>query len=515
MNHVESFDVSAMWPHLVALYCVVLLPLAAGLPPLIAVSESAYVMTGREVWKQIARFWNRLFGVGLLMWAIGGAVLALLYFADANRFTRYIHGIPGLALIVVFASILLACGIVLWLRFDAWWGRRRMPHLLVTWLWVPLSALAVATVAIGFGMLDSAAGVELDPGSLQVWINDVPAVLMNPAAQSRFVHLMASCYVIAATLVLSTSAWYLMRRRNVQLARRSLTVAASFGLAAGLSLAVLGDTAGYARSFGQQMRIAAIAAEWQTQTEPAPFTVFGIPDTRDRITRAAVNVPWVLGLAVTHSWRQPVAGLDDLETLNADRIRDGVAAFTMMDTPWANPAGPGDRVFDLDEAPNLSYGLLLLRHTASPALATNQEIAAAARDTVPNVPLLFWTFRGMVLLGAYSIAVFGCAFWLASKRELDRPWFLRVAAWSLPVPWIAGALGWIVSEAGRGPWLVDEVLPVTEMRAGRAELVIAAIGWMAIAALAVIGAVWIARLVRLGPDSLNLWPKDGDEARRW
>ena len=515
MGEVASFQVSAMWPHLVAFYCAALLPLAAGLPPLVAIIESVYVMSGREIWKQAAHFWGKLFGIGLLMWAIGAVVLTVLFVADSDRFTNHIHGGPGPVLIAFSMPFVLAAGVLLWNGFRDWRGPGRVRHLLVTWLWVPLSGLAVLKIAIGYGLLDNPVGVDLDAGSLQVWIYDIPAVLLNPAAQSRFVHLMGACYLAAAAVVLAVSAGYLLRGRNVRIARRSLTVAASFGLAAALSLAVLGDHRGYAASPGQQMRIAAIAAAWHTQTAPAPFTIFGIPDTRNRITRAAANIPWALGLGATHSWRKAVPGLDELEAVNLARIHDGVAAFTVLDTPWANPSAAGDLVFDLEDTPNLGYGLLLLRHTTRPAHASNALMAAAARDTLPNVPLLFWSFRAMALLGAYGIALFGCAFWLASKRRLDRRWFLHAAVWSLPVPWIAGALGWIVSEAGRGPWLVDGLLPVTEAHASRPEVVIGAIGCAAIAALVVAGVVLIARFVRLGPEGLKLWPVDPGQAGKY
>ena len=85
-------------------------------------------------------------------------------------------------------------------------------------------------------MLDNPLGVDLDPGSLRLWIRDWPAVLLNPAAQSRFVHLMGACYLTAAAVVLAVSAWYLLHGRNVRIARRSLTVAAAFGFAAALSV---------------------------------------------------------------------------------------------------------------------------------------------------------------------------------------------------------------------------------------------------------------------------------------
>lgn len=510
-----EFQVSALWPHLVALQCAVLLPLVAGLPPIIAIIESVYVMTGREIWKQMARFWGKLFGVALLMWALGSMALAILFALAPDRVTRYFRGMPGPVLIVFLLPFVLAGGLLLWTWFRDWWSPHRVRHLFVTWAWVPLSALVVWKFAIAYGLLDNPVGADFDPGTLRVWIYDPPAVLLNPAAQSRFIHLMGACYLIAATLVLAVSAWYLLRDRNVRIARRSLTVAASFGLAAALSLGVLGDHAGYAASPGQQMRIAALAAEWHTRAAPAPFTVFGLPDSGRRATRAAAELPWALGLGVTHSWRKSVAGLDDLEALNAARIRDGIAALTVLDTPWANPTGVGDTVFDLGDNPNLGYALLLLRDTRRPAFANDAQIAAAARGTIPNVPLLFWAFRGVILLGLYSIFLFGFAFWLASTRRLDARGFLRLAAWSLPLPWIAGALGWVVSEAGRGPWLVDGMLPVTVADASRSDVAVGAIACLVIAGLAVAGMVLGVRLVRTGPDGLKLWPEDPARAGKY
>lgn len=510
-----GFDVSGLWPQLVALYCATLLPLAAGLPPIIAIIESVYVMTGREIWKQTARFWGRLFGVALLAWVVGSIVLAILYIADAGGFTRHIHGMASPAWIGFLLPFALASGLLLWTWFRDWWSPHRMRHLLVTWAWLPLSGIAVLKVSVLYGLLDSPVGVELDPGSLQVWIYDWPAVLMNPAAQARFVHLMAACYLAAATLVLSASAWYLLRGRNTRIARRSLTVAASFGLASALSLAVLGDRNGHAASPGQQMRIAAIAAEWHTRAAPAPFTIFGFPDGDRRVTRAAVDVPWLLGLGASHSWKRSVAGLDELEAVNASRIRDGIAGFTTLDTPWADPAGVDGPVFDSGDSPNFGYALLLLRGTAHPARASDDQIAAAARSTIPDVPLLFWTFRVMALLGAYGIALFGWAFWLASKRRLEQRTFLRVAACSLPLPWIAGALGWIVSEAGRGPWLIDGLLPITRVHAIRHETIIGTIGGLTVAVLFVAGAMLLLRLVRLGPDGLKFWPADSGRTGKY
>ncbi|MBD8898569.1 cytochrome ubiquinol oxidase subunit I [Rhodanobacter sp. DHG33] len=323
------------------------------------------------------------------MWAIGSIVLIILYGVDLNRFTRYLHGVPELSLIFFITPFVFVGGVFLWSLFNDWLGLRRRQHLLVTWLWMVLSTLSALKIAVGYGLMDNASGAYLATGSLQVWIRDVPSVLLNPAAQARFLHLLGASYLTTATLVLSASAWYLRRGRNVQIARRSMTVAASFGVAAALSLAVLGDSNGYAGSPGQQMRIAAIAAEWHTQPAPAPFVVFGLPDPDSRETRAALRIPWVQGLGMTHSWREPVVGLDQLETANVSRIRRGLTEFIALDTKRAplREATVDTTLAGAD--PDLGYGLLLLSHVQTPLQQDGDEIAAVARDTIPNVPLLF------------------------------------------------------------------------------------------------------------------------------
>ncbi|TGS09901.1 cytochrome bd-I ubiquinol oxidase subunit CydA, partial [Mesorhizobium sp. M4B.F.Ca.ET.190.01.1.1] len=103
-------------------------------------------------------------------------------------------------------------------------------------------------------------------------------------------------YVCAATFVLGVSAWYLLRRRHVELAKRSFVIASAFGVASALSVIVLGDESGYALTDNQKMKLAAIEAMWETEPAPASFTAFGIPSQSDRQTHFAIRIPWVMGI---------------------------------------------------------------------------------------------------------------------------------------------------------------------------------------------------------------------------
>jgi len=343
---------------------------------------------------------------------------------------------------------------------------------------------------------------------------DFGAVVFNPVAQAKFVHTVAAGYVLGSVFVLSISAWYLLRGRNVDVAKRSMAVAASFGLACSLSVVVLGDESGYLASENQKMKVAAIEAEWNTEPPPAGFTVFGLPDVAARTTHAEVKIPWILGLIATRSIDRPVEGIIELVGRARLRIVSGIEAYTLLKRLRAVPGAAlpdADmlRRFDSHRA-DLGYGLLMLRYVDDPARATASQIDTAAWSTVPNVPVIFWSFRCMVALGGYFIVLFAAAFYLSARHRFDRhPWFLKMAFWSLPLPWIAIELGWVVAEYGRQPWAVDGVLPtflgVSPTAVGNVWASL--LGFVVFyTSLAVVDVYLMARTIRRGPDGLGYWP---------
>ncbi len=335
-------------------------------------------------------------------------------------------------------------------------------------------------------------------------------VVFNPVAQAKFVHTVAAGYVVGSIFVLAISAWYLLRGRNVDIAKRSMAVAASFGLACSLSVVVLGDESGYLASENQKMKVAAIEAEWHTEKPPAAFTAFGIPDVQERTTHAAVKVPWALGLIATRSTDRPVEGIFELVERARIRIASGMQAHAALQALRADSTDATARAqFEAHKA-DLGYGLLLLRYVSQPALATPEQIEQAAWSTVPNVPVLFWSFRLMVALGLFFIALLATAFYLTSRHRLEKNrWFLRIALCSLPLPWVAAELGWVVAEYGRQPWAVDGLLPtflgVSTGAAGNVLLSI--LGFVVFySALAVVDVFLMQRTIRRGPDGLGIWP---------
>ena len=283
-----------------------------------------------------------------------------------------------------------------------------------------------------------------------------------------------------------------------------MTVAASFGLASALSVVVLGDESGYAATEHQKMKLAAIEAMWHTEPAPADFTLFAIPDIENRKNDYAIVIPYALGLIATRSISTEVPGILNLVKKAKTNVELGLKAYAALQVVRKNPNNK-EALAQLRRYDKvLGYAFLLKKYRPDIQNATSQEITKAANDTIPNVLLLFWSFRLMVAMGFFFIALFGLFFYFSAKRTFEKhPLFLRIAAISLPLPWIAGELGWVVAENGRQPWVVEGILPtsmgVSSVSYG--QVMFSLVGFIVFySLLAVVDLYLMVKYVKLGPD---------------
>ena len=264
---------------------------------------------------------------------------------------------------------------------------------------------------------------------------------------------------------------------------------------------------------------------WETEPAPASFTLFGVPDLKTESTKYAIEIPWVLGLIATRSLDTPVEGIHPLVEKTEQRIHNGLPAYA-----WLKESGGGSVPIPAElksSFTDLGYAFLLKGVRPDAENATMQDIKTAAHSVIPNVPVLSWAFRIMVGLGFYFIALFGAAFYLSSRRRIrSSRLFLRIALYSLPLPWVAAELGWIVAEYGRQPWIIDGVMPtflgVSNIPASNV--------WASLirflsfyTSLAIVDMGLILKYVRLGPEEKGYAPTSGrrrvrgeaEHARLW
>jgi cytochrome d ubiquinol oxidase subunit I len=488
---------------LTALYHFLFVPLTLGLSLLLAIMESVYVMTGRTVWRDATKFWGTLFGINFAMGVATGITMEFQFGTNWAYYSHYVGDIFGAPLAIEGLMAFFLEATFVGLFFFGWKRLSKVQHLAVTWLVALGSNFSALWILVANSWMLNPVGAKFNPQTMRMELTSFSEVLFNPVAQSKFVHAVSAGYVTGAMFVMSISAYYLLRGRHKDIARRSLTVAASFGLASALSVVVLGDESGYTAGFNQKMKIAAIEAMWETEKPPAAFTLFGVPDVASQTTKYEIKIPWLLGLIATRSIDTPVEGIKPLVANAQRRIRNGLAAYNWLAAQGEAPAAGIPKEIE-NSIGDLGYALLLKRLRPDIENATEVQIREAAESTIPDVPALFWSFRIMVALGFYFIALFGVAFYLSSRRRCGKRWFLRLAAVSLPLPWIAAELGWIVAEYGRQPWIIDGVMPtfvgVSDVPAN--NVLWSLLGFVAFyTALALIDLFLIIKYVRLGPEA--------------
>jgi cytochrome bd ubiquinol oxidase subunit I len=327
----SALDLSRLQFGMTALYHFLFVPLTLGLSLIIAIMESVYVMTHKVIWRDMTKFWGILFGINFAMGVATGVPLEFQFGTNWAYYSHYVGDVFGsiLAMEGLMAFFLEATFVGLF--FFGWNRLSKLQHLIVTWLVAIGSNLSALWILIANAWMQNPVGARFNPDSMRMEMTSFYEVFFNPVAQSKFVHTVSAGYVTGAVFVLGISAFYMLRDRYIAFAKRSMVVAASFGLASALSVVVLGDESGYTVTEHQKMKIAAIEAMWKTEPAPAGLTLFGWPDQKAQKTHYEIKLPWVLGLIATRSLTQEMPGIQDLVDHGKTRIKSGAIAYAALE----------------------------------------------------------------------------------------------------------------------------------------------------------------------------------------
>jgi len=460
MHDMLFIDLSRLQFAFTAFFHFIFVPLTLGLSFLLVIMETVYVITKKEIYKQMTQFWGKLFGINFAMGVATGLTMEFQFGTNWAYYSHYVGDIFGVPLAIEGLMAFFLESTFVGLFFVCWKRLTKYQHLLVTFLVALGSNLSALWILIANGWMQHPVGSAFNPETMRMELTSFSALLFNPVAQSKFVHTVSAGYVTGSVFVLAISAWYLLRDRHVEFAKRSFAVAAGFGLAAILSTIVLGDESGYTVGDVQKAKLAAIEAEWETQTPPAAFTLFGLPDQKKMETKAEIKVPYVLGIIATRSLDEPVIGLKEIIAKNEQRIKNGIPALEALQKIKTGDNSPALMQQLKAHEKDMGYAMLLLRYTKDVGQATPEQIHKAALGSVPGVAPMFFTFRLMVLSGFLLLLLFAAAAYNVWRERIGQNrWLLRAALFALPLPWIAADLGWFVAEYGRQPWTISGVLP--------------------------------------------------------
>ncbi len=456
----ELVDLSRLQFAVTAMYHFLFVPLTLGMTWILVIMESVYVMTGKVVYKDMTRFWGKLFGINFALGVTTGITMEFQFGTNWAYYSHYVGDIFGAPLAIEGLMAFFLESTFIGLFFFGWDRLSRRQHLLVTVLMAVGTNLSALWILIANGWMQNPVGAAFNYETMRMEMTSFWALVFNPDAQAKFVHTVSAGYVTGAMFVLSISSWYLLRGRDIEFAKRSFRVAAAFGFASACSVIVLGDESGYTVGEAQQTKLAAMEAMWHTEPAPASLILLAGIDDAGMKNDWEISVPWVLGLIGTRSVDKQLPGILDIREKNRERVLSGIEAVRALERVRTNPGDEAALATLRAHQADLGFGLLLRKYVRSMDEVTPALVERAVADTIPRVKPLFWSFRLMVALGFVFFALFGAALWYSIRGCFaERRWLLRWALWSLPLPWIACELGWFVAEYGRQPWTIYGVLP--------------------------------------------------------
>ncbi len=512
---IENLDMALVnWSRgqfaMVAFYHWLFIPITLGTTYVIAYAQTIYVKTGDKEWERIAKFWAKLFGINFAIGVGTGIILGLEFgtnWANYSWISGDIFGAP-LAAEGIMAFFLESTFIAV--MFFGWGKLSKKFHLVSIYLTAFGASLSALWILTANAWMNMPVGMEFNPDTARHEMVDFWAVLFSPYAVNKFLHTITSGFVISATFVIAISSWFLLKKRNILFAKRSIVIAATFGLLASIFIAKTGHGTGQQIAKVQPAKLAAMEGIYKGE-EGAGFVAVGLLRPGKKIGDDQnpyifnIKIPKLLSFLSYGTFNSFVAGIDDLVLGNPERgilsarekIDKGKVALKALADYKAGPDPKLVEQLETDYALKLAQ-LEGLKEGADQEATSLAQAALAEIEgqlsfeksksqfnkdlfdehyrymgyghldqhpegeeaIIPHVPMVFYSFRIMVIVGALLIVFFAVVLFLSIKNKLEsKKGLLRIAIWAFPITFISSMAGWIVAELGRQPWTIQGLLP--------------------------------------------------------
>jgi cytochrome d ubiquinol oxidase subunit I len=504
---------------LTAIYHWLFVPLTLGLSFLVAIMETIYVKTGDPEWKRITKFWMTLFGINFAIGIATGIILEFEFGTNWSNYSWFVGDIFGAPLAIEGIMAFFMESTFIAIMFFGWNKVSKKFHLASSWLTAIGANLSALWILVANAWMQYPVGMRFNPDTARNEMQNFWDVLFSPVAVHKFLHTISSGYVTAAIFVIGISAWFLLKKRETELARKSILVGAMFGLIMSVFLAITGDSSAYTIAQRQPMKLAAMEGLYKGQKSNG-LILIGIPQPGKKAGDGQKDFAFkieVPGLLSMMGYRDVNAFVPGVEDILYGNYKPEFANVPLAEKEIAFPVSKKIENGKLAIAAFGDYknakkmGDLVAASKADSTLKANfayfgYGYLQSPEEAVPNVSLTFYSFRIMVIFGFYFILLFIVVLYFYSKNQLqEKRWLQYIMLWTIPVVYLAGQAGWVVAEIGRQPWVIQDLLP-TRAAVSMIETTSIQITFWLFAAL--FTALLIAE-VMIMTRQIKLGPKDG------
>jgi cytochrome d ubiquinol oxidase subunit I len=448
---VTTVDLARIQFAMTSIYHFLFVPLTLGLAPLVAIMQTAWYRTGVDAWLRLTRFFGTLLLINFAIGVATGLVQEFQFGMNWSVYSEFVGGVFGAPLAIegLAAFFLEATFLGLWI--FGWDRLSPRLHLATIWLAALGTWMSAYFILVANSWMQHPVGYKIVDGEAQ--LTDVWALLSNEFAVIAWVHTILAGLIFGSMVMLGVSCWHILRGRNVELFRRAAALALIVALPATLIQLSVGNRFGEAVTSAQGMKIAASEAQWNT-CDPCGFSLFQIGgfSAQDPNPSVSVTIPRLLSWMATGSFNGQVQGLNQLQAQEEKQFGQG--------------------------------------------------------NYIPRVRLMYWSMRVMALLGVAMFLIAAVGAWLYRKRRLEKArWFLWTAVIAIAFPFIAATFGWILTEMGRQPWIVQDLLKTSDAHSPSVStaMVASSIGVFALlyVVLGVVDFVLMRRYARIDPPPLR------------
>lgn len=465
---------------LTAMYHWIFVPITLGILFIIAFMETRYVQTGDPEWKRITKFWMKLFGINFALGVATGLILEFEFGTNWSNYSWFVGDIFGAPLAIEGIMAFFMESTFIAVMFFGWNKVSKRFHLASTWLTALGANLSALWILVANGWMQFPTGMEFNPATARNEMVNFWDVFLSPVAINKFLHTITSGYVLASIFVIGVSSWFLLKKREQLMAKRSIIIASVFGFISIMAVIFTGHGSAQEVADKQPMKLAAMEGLYTGQ-EGAELIAIGLLNHDKEVNDGEdphmmkIAFPKMLSWLSFNDTDAFVPGIEDLINGNEEygilsaqqRIEKGDSARWAL-TEYKKALKAGE---DEDAATYLALFRENESHFGYGFIESEEEL-------VPNVPLTFYSFHYMVATGFLYILLFLIFLWLALKNKIETiKWkkpLLLLGIIAIPMVFITSEAGWIVVEVGRQPWVVQDLMPtsaaVTNISANSVQL---------------------------------------------
>lgn len=501
---------------LTALYHWLFVPLTLGITFILAIMETIYYKTGDPEWKKITKFWMKVFGINFAIGVATGIILEFQFGTNWSYYSWFVGDIFGAPLAIEGIMAFFMESTFIAVMFFGWDKVSKRFHLVSTWLTAVGASLSALWILVANAWMQNPVGMQFNPDTARNEMVNFWEVFLSPMAINKFLHTITSGFVLAGVFIIGVSAWFLLKKREVPFAKKSILVAAIFGFLSSLFLITTGDGSAKLVAQKQPMKLAAMEGLYQGKNGVGlvAFGIFSPTKTDPENDKLhdflfKIEIPNALSYMIHLDANAFVPGVKDLLYGNekegilaaTDKISRGKMAIETLRN-YKNALKEGRK----DEALQLKEKFMSKDFQANYFKYFGYGFLTNANDTIPGIPLVFYSFHIMVILGSWFLLFFILSIYFVVNNEIARRrLFLKIAIFTIPLVYIAQMAGWTVAEVGRQPWVVQDLLPtvaaVSSISAGSVIVTF----WL----FAFVFTILLIAEVKIMTTQIKIGPKDG------